>query len=119
MINYRITRFDASTLECRVFDDDKASYELQHIPLHSPTGYNCGYLGSGPADLALALLVHHLGEDPTTVMDIARNKIGGESKALDLHQRFKSDIVANIFLGDNESYNLPGARIGQWVYNGV
>lgn len=119
MVNYRITRYDASALECRVHEDDKIPYQLVHVPLHSPTGFNCGYLGSGPADLALALLVHHLGEDPVTVMDIARNKLGGESKALSLHQHFKQDIVAHIFLSDGESYNLPDTRIGQWILNGV
>lgn len=119
MINYRITRYDASTLECRIHEDDKVSRELVHVPLHSPTGFNSGYLGSGPADLALALLVHHLGEDPITVMDIARNRIGGVSKALDMHQRFKADIVAHICLADGESYNLPDTRIGQWILNGV
>ena len=31
---------------------------------HSPTGFEWGYCGSGPAQLALALLADHLGEPP-------------------------------------------------------
>jgi hypothetical protein len=35
---------------------------LPHIVRHSPTGMTWGYGGSGPADLALSLLVHALGD---------------------------------------------------------
>ncbi|HVM60188.1 MAG TPA: DUF6166 domain-containing protein [Verrucomicrobiae bacterium] len=30
---------------------------------HSPTGFEWGYVGSGPAQLALALVADHLGDD--------------------------------------------------------
>jgi hypothetical protein len=33
---------------------------LRHFVLHSPTGFDWGYAGSGPADLARSLLAHHL-----------------------------------------------------------
>ena len=33
------------------------------LPNHSPTGFEWGYGGSGPAQLALAILAEHLGED--------------------------------------------------------
>ena len=48
---------------------------------HSPTGYEWGYGGSGPAQLALALLVDHLG-------DI--------EQALDFYQSFKWAVVARL-----------------------
>jgi Family of unknown function (DUF6166) len=48
---------------------------------HSPTGFEWGYGGSGPAQLALALLADHLGDD---------------EKAIDLHQQFKFSIVAGL-----------------------
>jgi hypothetical protein len=47
---------------------------------HSPTGFEWGYGGSGPAQLALALLADHL-----------RNT----TKALELYQPFKWLVVAN------------------------
>ena len=34
---------------------------------HSPTGFECGYSGSGPAQLALALLAEHLNNDEQAV----------------------------------------------------
>lgn len=45
---------------------------------HSPTGFEWGYGGSGPAQLALAILAHHLRDD---------------QKALKLYQHFKWAIV--------------------------
>ncbi len=46
---------------------------------HSPSGFEWGYGGSGPAQLALALLADHLGND---------------EEAVRLHQDFKHAVVA-------------------------
>ena len=48
---------------------------------HSPTGFEWGYCGSGPAQLALALLADHLSDD---------------RQALDIYQRFKWAVVAEL-----------------------
>jgi len=45
---------------------------------HSPTGFEWGYCGSGPAQLALALLADHLADD---------------EQALVFYQRFKWAVV--------------------------
>ena len=45
---------------------------------HSPTGFSWGYGGSGPAQLALALLADALGDD---------------DRAIRLHQQFKFKVV--------------------------
>jgi Family of unknown function (DUF6166) len=47
---------------------------------HSPTGFAWGYGGSGPAQLALALLADALGDD---------------ERALQLYQAFKFRVTAN------------------------
>lgn len=47
---------------------------------HSPSGFEYGYHGSGPAQLALALLADALGDD---------------EQAVALHQEFKRRVVAN------------------------
>lgn len=47
---------------------------------HSPTGFEWGYPGSGPAQLALALLADALGDD---------------ARAVRLHQAFKCACVVN------------------------
>jgi hypothetical protein len=46
---------------------------------HSPTGFNWGYCGSGPAQLALAIIAFVTGDDEV---------------ALRVHQEFKFDMVA-------------------------
>ncbi|MBU6410480.1 MAG: hypothetical protein KGR98_08840 [Verrucomicrobia bacterium] len=48
---------------------------------HSPDGFEWGYGGSGPAQLALALLADHLGD---------------VEKALALYQDFKFSVVAGL-----------------------
>lgn len=48
---------------------------------HSPTGFNWGYGGSGPAQLALALLADATGDD-----DLAQA----------IHQRFKWQVTAKL-----------------------
>lgn len=48
---------------------------------HSPTGFEWGYLGSGPAQLALALLADSYGDDEA---------------AVELHQDFKDAVVAGL-----------------------
>ena len=48
---------------------------------HSPTGFEWGYNGSGPAQLALALLADHCQDD---------------EQALNLYQRFKWTVVAGL-----------------------
>ena len=46
---------------------------------HSPSGFECGYGGSGPAQLALAILADCLQDD---------------ERAVELHQEFKNKVIA-------------------------
>lgn len=64
---------------------------------HSPTGFNWGYGGSGPAQLALALLL-----EETT-----------EEEALANYQQFKWDVVAKWPTGKNWAY--PASKIQRWL----
>ncbi|HEX5399056.1 MAG TPA: DUF6166 domain-containing protein [Verrucomicrobiae bacterium] len=48
---------------------------------HSPTGFEWGYGGSGPAQLALAILANHFGDG---------------SRALAIYQSFKFSVVAGL-----------------------
>jgi hypothetical protein len=48
---------------------------------HSPTGFEWGYGGSGPAQLALAILADHCD---------------GDHRAFDLHHRFKWAVIAKL-----------------------
>ena len=61
---------------------------------HSPTGFEWGYCGSGPAQLALALLADHLAND---------------QEALEYYQRFKLAVIA----GFRRNRTLTGREIDE------
>lgn len=116
---YRIKRYDASVVDCRVLEGGRPSRQLPHVVLHSPSGFNAGYLGSGPADLALSILVDHLGEDPDAIRAIYRAQRDNDSRALRLHQKFKQDVIANVILKDGECYDLGESQIDLWLTVGA
>lgn len=68
----------------------------QRLVVHSPTGFEWGYGGSGPADLALNILARF-----TTPQD-----------AYALHQDFKEDVVARI---PREGGTIPAIQVGIWL----
>lgn len=64
---------------------------------HSPDGFSWGYLGSGCAQLALAILL----------------KIFKKEFALQYYQTFKFDFIGSLPQSDFE-VNIP---IGEWISN--
>lgn len=63
---------------------------------HSPSGFEWGYCGSGPSQLALALLLDATGD---------------QSQALNFYQRFKADHVSS--WGD--VWEISRAKILEWI----
>jgi hypothetical protein len=74
---------------------------LPHVERHSPDGFNWGYGGSGPADLALSILAYATGEG-----EAMRDRPG-------LYQDFKWQVVA--LLPMNNGWALPSALIDGWL----
>lgn len=74
-----ILKRDAGGPYCVVLDGGR-EYSLPHIRRHSPTGYEWGYGGSGPADLALSILTDLIGF----------------ARAVEHYMDFKSDVVSKI-----------------------
>lgn len=64
---------------------------------HSPTGFEWGYGGSGPAQLALALLADHLADDYQAVLH---------------HQDFKRVVVAQL---PYRGWKLTGSQMNAWL----
>ena len=64
---------------------------------HSPTGFEWGYGGSGPAQLALAILADHFANEPA-----------GDTSASNLHQPFKRAVVAAL---DKDGWTLTSEQI--------
>lgn len=79
---YKATRTDKG-VECVVTTDD-GSYSLppcNEIVNHSPDGFEFGYSGSGPSQLALALCVDALADT---------------ARALNVYQRVRDMKIANV-----------------------
>jgi len=64
---------------------------------HSPDGFAWGYEGSGPAQLALAILAFH----------------AGDRIALEYHQDFKRAVIAR--WPQNEPLRLGGLVVDGWL----
>ena len=67
----------------------------QEIRSHSPDGFNWGYGGSGPAQLALAILLDYAGKEV----------------ALRHYQQFKWDFVVNW----KDCWKFTGDEIEMWL----
>lgn len=68
---------------------------LKHRVYHSPAGFEWGYGGSGPADLARSILWDYLGKEPPRV----------------LYQNFKDTFVAT---WGNE-WRITSQEIQEWI----
>ena len=63
---------------------------------HSPTGFEWGYGGSGPAQLALAILL----------------EVAGESCAIRNYQQFKREVIAQLA---TERWEIPESDVSAWL----
>ena len=73
-------------------------HRSQALKNHSPKGFAWGYNGSGPAQLALAML---LAAGAT------------ERQAIDLYQDYQSEVIAR--LTDHQGFVLLGHDIIKWL----
>ena len=70
----------------------------QKVRNHSPDGFAWGYAGSGPAQLALAILLRETN-DP--------------EEAQDHYQRFKFELIAT--LDADQDWTMTGAYVRHWL----
>lgn len=81
-------------VRCEVHNDETGEvYELPHVVYHSPTGYEYGYMGSGPADLALSILADFFQQSKEAALRHIRTG-AGDGRAWWLHQAFKAAFIA-------------------------
>ena len=75
----------------------------EHLPTrldlvnHSPDGFNFGYLGSGPAQLALAILAYVTQDDDVALCN---------------YQRFKEDIVSQ---WKTNAWTITDKQVTEWL----
>ena len=69
---------------------------LMHYPVHSPDGFEWGYGGSGPADLAYAILT----------------EVAGQTVASEYYQDFKWLVVSSL---PHEGFELSEAAVRKCI----
>jgi hypothetical protein len=90
MNEYKATR---TTEGCVVTVNGKPLSPRHDLSNHSPDGFEWGYEGSGPSQLALAILAYELQDD---------------KEAASLYQEFKRKTLANF---QAETWTLDSIRI--------
>lgn len=90
---------------------------LPHVVLHSPSGFEWGYGGSGPSDLALSILADYLGEDPEAVRASGKSHLARPTLAFKLHCLFTGSIIARLAPGPGIHcyWRLTGRDIRAWL----
>ena len=69
------------------------------ISNHSPTGFEWGYFGSGPSQLALAIILKACGKEPASWY----------------YQDFKSEVIAMIPRDNYMYWTMTVANVKEWV----
>jgi hypothetical protein len=93
LIHYRNRRFDGKLGKFSVL----SPITSLAVHRHSPTGFEWGYEGSGPAQLALAILLD-------VGMDVRR--------AQSLYQDFKRDVVSHF---KRDSFTIKDVEVREWI----
>lgn len=96
--------------------DGILSTNVPHLVVqHSPTGFECGYGGSGPADLALNIAEYVLrGIDFQGHTERAFNGHYFLS-SFSMHQALKWEFIARLKLDPGESATLELEKIAGWI----
>jgi hypothetical protein len=128
---YRIRRNTRGIVHCTVrYTEGQGEggwvYRLPHANLHSPTGFECGYGGSGPADLAASILADWFMVKARTVAAVYRGRplrrprrdkptVALAEHVVHLHQDFKAEVIARLLIAPGESLEITGDQIAEWL----
>ena len=89
------------TRQVYINEDQLDPKQSQMVFNHSPDGFNWSYSGSGPAQLALALLLRFIRDDEIAVKH---------------HQAFKDDVIASLPEGD---FELSEKVVWDWIEKNI
>lgn len=106
---YKAEKKEIGQVDVFITYEDKPAKILKNHGYHSPDGFQMGYAGSGPADLAYSILADYMIEMamPTGVISLTEMK----QKVEMLHQQFKNDFI----VGAKEVLEIDSELIGQWI----
>lgn len=86
-------------------DHGTRSYNLAHHVKHSPTGFEWGYPGSGPAELARCILLDYFGGEA----------VGGEDMADAEGNRYQRFKLARIAVIGSDTWEITSDEIATWI----
>jgi Family of unknown function (DUF6166) len=107
----RMAAETANSEETRVYVRERErEYELPHFPFHSPSGFEWGYQGSGPAELARCILLDFYGVTPEKRGSYF-DPTPGELPVS--YQEFKRDFIAR--LPQHNGFEITAEQIADWA----
>lgn len=115
MKTYTVKRLDNGKLICHVTryhtgpEAHHVVTNLFHLVYHSPDGFETGYGGSGPSELALSILADYFDERA------AMQPASGRLKCWAIHQIFRDKFIAPNKLEDGEEYTIAEEEIIAWI----
>lgn len=94
-------------------EDDQTVRELDHVVVHSPDGFEWGYGGSGPADLALSILADYF-EERVAAEELRQGEFERivKIRSWAYHQSFKRDFIAT---ADRDGWEISEEAVDQWL----
>lgn len=92
-------------IECQIVLEDGSVETLSNLGYHSPDGFQIGYGGSGPADLAYSILMDFMLRSKK----VEKKSIPGKTEFL--HQHFKRSFVAVA----KEQLQIDSDFISEWL----
>lgn len=101
---YKVGAGPARVLVKQEHEGRTESTLLKHVVWHSPDGFQWGYGGSGPADLALSILTDYL-------LRTGFGEMAAKRKATLLHQDFKWAKIATT----KGNLLITGDEIAVWL----
>ena len=92
-------------VECEIVLEDGSVMILNNLGYHSPDGFQIGYEGSGPADLAYSILMDFMLRSKA----FKKKSIPGKTEFL--HQQFKRSFIAV----EKELLQIDSDFIHEWL----
>ena len=99
-------------IKAEIVPESGTTIELLNYGYHSPDGFQIGYEGSGPADLAYSILFDYFVRKNLKEEGMITDDYFVIKKVVEpLHQQFKRDFIAK----EKEHFQIYSDVIGLWI----
>lgn len=102
-----------ATVSVEDLDGVTTNHALPHVAYHNAEGFDYGYEGAGPGDLALSILADFFGEVLTPDVDAGDSYAGERSLAVSLHEAMATRFIAP--MDPVEGGTITTGEITDWL----